>query len=94
MGKTRVKTTYHTMGSYGSTEVKTLYCFHNHSSDYTTFYEEDGSVATMCFEDWSNGRDLWDAMQLLWSPFKDKWYGELLDGVEYYHGEPWNNKNE
>ena len=89
MSHTKVKTTYSVMGSYGSTEKKELYCHHNHSCDCTTFYNKDGSVTSMAFEDWESGNDLWDAMQRLWSPFKDEWNGELLDGVEYYYTSPW-----
>lgn len=89
MSHTRVKTTYSVMGAYGSTETQTLYCHHNHSCDITTFYNEDGSVATMCFEDWYKGNDLWDAMNRLWYPFKDTWGGELKDKVEYYRQAPW-----
>ena len=43
----------------------------------------------MCFGEWESGNDLWDAMNRLWFPFKDKWFGELKDGVEYYHIPPW-----
>ena len=92
MSKTRVKTTYEEMGAYGSTDTKTLYCFHNHSNDTVTFYEQDGGVADMCFEEWSKGKDKWDAMQLLWSPFVKDWYGELKEGVEYWYKAPWEEK--
>ena len=84
MSKTRVKTTYESEGAYGSTETHELYCLHNHSSDYVTFYDENGEVESMFFGQWSTGNDLWDAMQRLWFPFKDEWHGELKDGVEYY----------
>ena len=89
MSHTRVKTTYSVQGIYASTETKTLYCHHNHSSDYTVFYDEDGSVTQMSFGEWEKGNNLWDAMERLWFPFKDKWYGELKDGVEYYYKAPW-----
>jgi len=92
MSHTKVKTTYEAEGAYASTEVRILYCHHNHSCDYVTFYDEWGNVQSMCFGSWSSGNDLWDAMNRLWFPFKDEWYGELLDGVEYYHGEPWEGK--
>jgi len=92
MSHTKVKTTYESEGAYASTETHTLYCHHNHSCDCTTFYNERGDVQSMCFCDWSSGNDLWDAMNRLWFPFKDKWGDELLDGVEYYNVEPWEKK--
>jgi len=32
---------------------------------------------------------LWNAMERLWFPFKDKWGEELKDKVEYYYKAPW-----
>lgn len=46
----------------------------------------------MVFQEWSNGNDLRDAMNRLWSPYKDKWGEELKDGVEYYGVAPWEDK--
>ncbi len=89
MSHTRVKTTYSTEGAYGSTETHELYCDHNHSNDITTFYDEDGNIMTMCFHEWEEGNDLWDAMQRLWFPYKSDWGGELKDGVKYYVKGPW-----
>jgi hypothetical protein len=43
----------------------------------------------MCFGEWVTGDDLWDAMERLWFPFKDKWGEELKDKVEYYFKTPW-----
>jgi hypothetical protein len=43
MSHTRVKTTYSVEGAYGSTDTEELYCHHNHSADYTVFYNKDGS---------------------------------------------------
>jgi len=84
MSHTRVKTTYSVEGAYGSTEIVELYCDHNHSSDYTRFYDKDGDTVIMVFGEWESGNDLWDAMERLWFPFKDEWGGELKDNVEYY----------
>lgn len=87
MNHTRVKTTYSVEGEYASTETKTLYCHHNHSSDYTTFYDDENETDTtiMCFGEWETGNDLWDAMNRLWFPYKGEWGGsELKDGVEFY----------
>jgi len=89
MSHIRVKTDYEVEGPYASTDTVTLYCHHNLSCDCITFYDSNGDVAPMVFCEWSSGNDLWDAMNRLWFPFKDEWNGELLDGVEYYHGEPW-----
>ena len=30
-------------GSYGSIEEYPLYCIHNHSTDYVSFYDENGN---------------------------------------------------
>ena len=87
MSHTKVKTIYEVMGSYGSTENRTLYCHHNHGGDTVTFYNARGEIESMNFDSWSPGNDLWDAMNRLWDPFKDEWGGELKDGVEYWHGE-------
>lgn len=84
MSHTKVKTTYSVPGAYGSTETKILYCHHNHSSDFTVFFDEDGSEMRMFFHSWKENDNLWDAMQRLWFPFKDKWGEELKEGVEYY----------
>jgi hypothetical protein len=84
MSHTRVKTTYEIEGPYASTEIKTLYCHHNHSCDCVTYYDEDGIVMDMNFCDWSKGNDLWDAMNKLWYPFEDAWNGQLKEGVGYY----------
>lgn len=89
MSHLKVKTTYITEGSYGSSETHVLYCHHNNTCDCVTFYEEDGSIATMNFHSWSLEKDLWHAMNLLWYPFKDEWGLELKDGVEYYVKGPW-----
>jgi hypothetical protein len=90
MSHTKVKTTYSVEGAYASTETKTLYCHHNHSSDYATFYDEDGSTTIMCFGEWETGNDLWDAMNRLWFPYKGEWgRSELKDGVEHYVKAPW-----
>lgn len=92
MSHTRVMTTYSEPGMYGSTETVELYCHHNHSTDDTTFYWKDGDVVTMSFSSWERGNDLWDAMNRLWFPFKDKWGGELKEGVSYYFTAPWEDK--
>lgn len=88
MSHTKVKTTYSLQGNYGSTETVELYCHHNHSCDTVTFYHKDGNIAGMCFGEWESGNDLWDAMNRLWFPFKDKWDGELKEGVEFYSKAP------
>jgi len=89
MSHTKVKTTYSVQGDYRNTELISLYCDHNHSFDFTTFYWEDGRVVDMAFQEWESGNDLWDAMNRLWFPFKSEWGKELKDGVEYYGKEPW-----
>ena len=64
MSHTRVKTTYSVEGAYGSTDTEELYCHHNHSADYTVFYNKDGSEVRMMFHDWVTGDNLYDAMPL------------------------------
>ncbi len=92
MSHTRVKIVYSEQGSYGSTDKVELYCHHNHSCDITTFHYKDGDLVSMCFGDWDSSNDLWDAMNRLMFPFKDKWGTELKDGVEYYSIAPWEIK--
>jgi len=86
MSHTRVKTTYSVEGPYASTETKDLYCWHNHSNDIVAFYydQEETVTVDMVFAEWESGNDLWDAMQRLWFPYKEKWHGELKDNVEHY----------
>jgi hypothetical protein len=92
MSHTRVKTSYGVQGAYASTEAVNLYCHHNHSSDFVTFYWEDGEVVNMVFQEWESGNDLWDAINRLWFPFKGEWGKELKEGVEYYGKAPWETK--
>lgn len=89
MSKTTVKTTYSVEGTSGSTDTEELYCIHNHSEDYyTTFYRKDGAVQEMVFGE--TNKDLWDAMNRLWYPFKGEWgRSELKDGVEFFGTAPW-----
>lgn len=84
MSHTRVKTTYEESGPYGSTITRTLYCHHLDSNDTVTFYEDDGSIACMQFEEWGL-RDKWHAMTLLRFPYDE--IGELREseGVEWWH---------
>ena len=86
MSRTQVKTTYNVEGPYGSTEVVELFCRHNHSTDFTTFYwkEKDKYViANLVIQDW-DGPTMWEAMTMLMYPFKGVWHKELKDGVEYW----------
>ena len=85
MRHTRVKTTYTIHGEHGVAETLNLYCDHNHSTDITQFYNEDGYKIDMCFGGGEIGNTLLDAMILLWSPFDDEWGKKLKDGVEYYN---------
>jgi len=92
MSSTKVKTTYNVQGSYGSTETRILYCHHHNSTDNVIFYDENGDIAIMFFNEWITGNDLWDAMNRLWYPYKGKWgQSELKDNVEYYIEEPHNS---
>lgn len=92
MSHIRVKTTYVVQDGMGGSIKQELYCDHNQSCDCITFFDKDGSVTAMAFEEWATGNDLWDAMQRLWYPFEDKWGGALKEGVEYYYIPPWETK--
>lgn len=91
MSHTRVKTTYSIEGAYGSTDTVELYCHHNHSADYTAFYDKEGSPVQMIFNEWKSGDDLYDAMERLMWPFNGNVWGEggLKDKVEFYGVAPW-----
>jgi len=86
MSHTRVKTTYAVEAPYAATETVELYCDHNHTSDYVSFYHKDGDYVTMVFNEWETNNDLWDAMNRLYYPYKNNdWSkGILKDNVEYY----------
>lgn len=92
MSQLRVKTTYEVEGAFGSTEIRELYCQHLNSCDCVTFFNVNGEVENMSFCSWSEGNDLWDAVNRLIYPFKDKWGEELKDKVEYYGVPPWQEK--
>lgn len=89
MSHLKVKTTYSTVGAYGAVKVKELFCHHNLSLDTIIFYDINGNPVLMIFEDFTDGDNLWDAMNRLWFPFEDKWGGKLKDKVEYYYTNPW-----
>ena len=42
MSHLRLKTKYYVEGTYGTTEERILYAHHNLTSDYVTYYDEDG----------------------------------------------------
>ena len=95
MSHTRLKTTYSIEGLFASTDTLTLYCHHNHSTDRVTFYDDDGSISTMQFDEWVSGNDLWDAVLRLMMPYKGEWGKELKDKVEYHYGKwPWEKEPE
>jgi hypothetical protein len=89
MTHTRVKVQYETQGPYGSTEMEWLYCHHNHTCDFVTFYNDDGSYADMIFGEWGE-IDKWRATELLMyyhRHHKDgKTYGEFTkeSGIEWW----------
>jgi len=87
MSHTKVKTQYATQAEFGSTEYIMLYCHHNHSTDFTTFYDADGHHQMMLFNEWETGNDLYDAMERLWYPFVKDWGKKLKDKVEFWTAE-------
>lgn len=79
MSSFKVKTTYNTEGIYGSTEEKTLYAVHNNSSDYVTFYDEDGEILLVVPDTVSN--NILEAIIRLYQPYEN---GSVLKpDVEY-----------
>jgi len=80
MSSIRVKTTYQTMGDYGSMDQHELMCIHNNSCDIVTFYSDGECLFSV--ED-TESNNLWDALQRLWLPYKTEWFGDLEDNVEY-----------
>lgn len=94
MSHTRVKTTYLVSGPFGSSETVELYCDHNNSCDTSTFYYADGSIADMFFEDWVSGKNKFDAVLRLMSPFKEGSHTEYKEGVEWYGRGPWEQAEE
>jgi len=68
MSHLRVKTKYNTEGSFGSTEEKTLYAHHNLSSDYVTFYDDDGDVIMVVPDTIDN--NVLDAINRLYDPYE------------------------
>ncbi len=89
MSHLKVKTTYNTLGTYGSTETNTLYCHHNQSCDMVLFYDDPKGeqLTKMVFASEFTGNDLWDAMNRLWFPYEDVWGGQLKEGVELWRDE-------
>jgi hypothetical protein len=79
MSHYRVKTKYNVEGSYGSTEKRELFCHHNLSCDYVTFYDEDGTFIMTIPDTMDN--NLLDAINRLYAPFEPN--HELADGVEH-----------
>lgn len=79
--------------AWGGTEILDMYVDHNFTSDFTTFYNSDGSVVQMIFQDWSSGKDKWDAVLKLAQPFTGEWQNSpLKEGVEYSRL-PWETKS-
>jgi hypothetical protein len=66
-------------------EERTLYVHHNESCDIVSFYDEKGKCVLSFTDTLEN--NIFDAMNKLSFPYKDKWFGELLDGVELLNDE-------
>lgn len=87
MSHLRIKTKYNEEGGvyYGSTETLDLYCHHNYSCDISTFYDEHGnwlfSVHTTA------PTNLFEAIEKLMHPYKEKYGSELKDGIEEWSKE-------
>ncbi len=75
-----VKTKYNEEGNWGSIEEKTLYCHHHNTCDYVNFYDENGTWIMTIPDTISN--NLLDAINRLYSPYKDNSCREYEDGIE------------
>jgi hypothetical protein len=80
MSHLRIKTKYNSEGNYGSVDEYDVYCHHNLSSDYVTFYDDDGSIIFTIPDTIDN--NLLEAIIRLYSPYK-KDSNKLLDGIEH-----------
>jgi hypothetical protein len=85
MSHYRLKTKYNVEGSWGTTEEKILYAWHNLSCDYVTFYDEDGEFIMTVPDTMDN--NLLDAINKLYMPFANRGNNIIAKGVEYMDGE-------
>lgn len=79
-----VKTTYNVEGTYGQTEVKTLYCKHYNGCDQVCYYDEQGGCL-FCVDD-TLDNNMFDAIIKLYSPQKQH-SAELEAGISYVNNE-------
>lgn len=77
MSHLKVKTNYNVEGSYGTVESHTVYADHNNSSDYVSFYDEDGTLLLTIPDTIDN--NLLDAINRLYSPMLN---GKLRSDIE------------
>jgi len=82
MSSVRVKTTYNTEGPHGTTEEHSIYANHNNSSDYVTYYDENGDIILVVPDTIDN--NILDAIMKLYVPqtYKDNQV-RLKDGIEH-----------
>lgn len=85
MSHYRLKTKYNIEGDYGSTEEKDLFSHHNLSSDYVTFYDENGKFIMSLPDTIDN--NLLEAINRLYAPFKN-------GGSDFVHGVETMNKED
>lgn len=78
MSHLRLKTKYYVEGAYGTTEERILYAHHNLTSDYVTYYDEDGEYLFTIPNTISC--NMLDAINLLYNPTTLN--GEYVDGIE------------
>jgi len=82
MSHLRVKTSYNTEGTYGSTDKKIIYCHHNNSADYVTFYNEEGEILLVVPDTIDN--NILDAINRLYVPVNnDGDKQKLKEGIEH-----------
>jgi hypothetical protein len=77
------KTKYKEEVHYGAgcyEEEHTLYVHHNESCDIVSFYDDKGNCVLSFTDTLRN--NIFDAIQRLNFPYKEEWFGELLDDVE------------
>lgn len=81
MSSIRVKTKYNTEGPYGTTEEHTIFANHNNSSDYVTYYDEDGTILLVVPDTIDN--NILDAIIKLYVPHTtSNLEVKLKDGIE------------
>jgi hypothetical protein len=93
MSQVKVQTTYFRDCYNGTSEEVKLYCWHYPSADTVSFFNETGEILYAEFHESGEPgkRSLFEAMQLLYEPFRSHQNGlpELREGVKYFNRVDW-----